>query len=556
MSHLLDSADAVPGPGPEPNTDSHVSLAPSDVHEGAAGRKSGHLLRAGLSWLPSLMVVAALVTIAWYGHQNHWKPPTGFTTVTSTIAADTAWCTSHGVAEEDCIVCLPGLIEDPPELSFCKRHGVYGCVLCNPSLAETDRPVEPTASDLQRADRALALRPRPENLAIGGSPGARIQFASIAAMRKAGIDVEPVQRRHIVETVAAASEIRYDATKTAKVSSQADGIIRSVLVEIGTWVQAGQVLAIIDSTEAGRLKTELLAALADEQLRQANVTRLRPLAGHAVAGKRLLESENDLQQATAVLDRAAAALGNLGIEVDLTHLRQLDASQVEPYIRRLGRSGVSIEALSLDDNSRNLIAVIAPLDGQIVQRAATLGEVVDRGIELFRVVDTRNVWLDLRVAAEEAALVKLGQTVHFWPDGQPHRHTGNVTWISSDVDPQTRSVRVRAELANPDQNLRNESFGRGQIVLRDEQQAIVVPESALQWDGTGQIVFVRDAMFFEKGRPKFFISRSVRTAVKQDGFVEIIAGVLPGEVVASSGSDVLRAQLLRSNLGAGCTCGH
>ncbi len=115
---------------------------------------------------------------------------------------------------------------------------------------------------------------------------------------------------------------------------------------------------------------------------------------------------------------------------------------------------------------------------------------------------------------------------------------------------------MRANLVNEGEGLRNESFGQGHILLRDEPDAIVIPESALQWDGNGHVVFVRDAKYFEKDRPKFFIARSVRPGVKCNGFVEMIAGVLPGEVVATSGSDVLRAQLLRSNLGAGCTCGH
>jgi RND family efflux transporter MFP subunit len=206
--------------------------------------------------------------------------------------------------------------------------------------------------------------------------------------------------------------------------------------------------------------------------------------------------------------------------------------------------------------NRNLVAVTAPLAGQIVGRSTTQGQVVDRGSELFRIADTRTVWVDLRVAAEQAPLVKLEQTVWFMPDGQSQQYVGNVIWISSDVDPTTRTVRVRAELANAAQNLRHELFGRGEIVLREETQAMVVPEQAVQWDGTGQVVFVRDARFFETERPKFFVTRSVRTGVRQEGFTEIIAGVLPGEVVATQGSDVLKAQLLRGKLGAGCTCGH
>ncbi len=375
------------------------------------------------------------------------------------------------------------------------------------------------------------------------------------SLQKAGVDVEPVQREQVIESISAAGEIRYDATKTALVSPQADGIVRHVFAEVGTWVKRGDVLAVIDSTEAGRIKTELLAALADERLRLAAVERLKPLAGQAVAEKRLLESKNDLQQAVASVDRAAGSLGNLGMPVDLPRVRSMDPADALQYLRRLGLEGMSNEPLG-QANEKNLVAVLAPLDGQITDRVATIGQVVDRGAELFVVVDTRTVWLDLRISAEEASLVKRGLTATFLPDGHRRQRTGTVTWISSDVDAQTRTVRVRAVLENDRQDLRNESFGRGEIVLRSEPDAIVIPESALQWDGAGQVVFVRDARFFEKDRPKFFVSQSVRTGVKRDGIVEIIAGVLPGEVVATDGSDVLRAQLLRGNLGAGCTCAH
>lgn len=557
MSQQLESPPRAPDRSSESHVDDPRDLAARERLE------PGRIFRIA-AWVPSILVFSALLAIAWYGHRNDWKLPTRSET-SSNLVGNTSWCDSHGVPEEECIVCLPGLIEEVPPLTFCKQHGVHGCVLCNPSLAETKQPTKPTSHDIERAHRALMLRPRIENLALSSSPGARIQFASIAAMTKAGVDVEPVERRAVVESIEAAGEIQYDATKSAQVSPRTDGIVRDVKVEVGEWVKAGQLLAMIDSMEAGRWKTELLAALAEERLRQAGVTRLRPLAGQAVAGKRLLESENDLQQATATVNRAAVSLGNLGIQVDLSRLRQMQPGEAYAYVRRLGLGSSATQSVSPDEapadirslsDSMNLIAVITPIAGQIVKLEATLGQVVDRGSELFRVVDTREVWLDLRIAAEEAPLIQLGQAVQFLPDGQRQPHAGNVTWISSDVDPQTRTVRVRAELANVDQNLRNETFGQGRIVLREEPDAIVVPDLALQWDGAGQIVFVRDAKFFDEERPKFFVSRSVRTGARQDGFVEILAGVLPGEVVATNGSGVLKAQLLRSNLGAGCTCGH
>lgn len=501
-------------------------------------------------WIPSVLVVTCLGALAWYGHHNDWKLPS-FAAEASHAKTDAAWCDSHGVPEAECINCVAGLIEAPQKLTFCDVHGVHGCVLHTPSLAETKSPAEVTANDLARAERALTVRPRRENLALSQLPGARIQFASLDAMKSVGVDVEPVQRKAIIESVETAGEVRYDATKTAQVSPSADGIVKQVRVNVGDWVEAGQVLAVVDSEKVGRLKSDLLSALSDERLKQDAVRRIEPLANrNVIPGKRLLESQTELQQATSLVEKTVRSLSNLGLSVDLDRLRSLPLVPAKDAVRKLGTEQVE------EQDSDNLIVVVAPLAGRVVEQGTAIGEVVDRGTQMFRLSDTRTVWLDLRVSAEQATLAKVGQQVRYRPDGQAIEHRGKVIWISSDVDRQTRTVRVRAELANKDGSLRNESFGLGQIVLRDELDAIVVPDSSVQWDGENTLVFVRDKLFFEKDRPKFFVTRSVRIGVTKDGFTEIIAGALPGEVVASSGSNVLRAQLLKNNLGAGCTCGH
>lgn len=516
-----------------------------------------HFSAVALSWLPSAIVVGGLVGLAWLGHHNDWKLPK-FGASASSTANGPEWCDAHGVPEAECINCVPGLIEDPPELSFCKEHGVHGCVLHNPSLAETKEPVEVLPTDLERAARALAIRPRRENLTLSRFPGSRIQFASMDAMQRAGVDVEPVERRDVTESISTAAEVRYDATRTAQVSPSVDGIVRHVNVNVGDWVDAGQVLALIDCEKVGRLKSELLSSLSEEQLQRQTVARLEPLAeSQAIAGKRLIEAQAALQQAEVAVDRSVRALRNLGLQVDSERLRTLNTRQVSAEVRKLGWERIESSPMGTNqDANDNWIAVTAPLEGRVVQRNAVVGDVVDRGSEMLRISDTRTVWLDLRVSAEDARLARTGQEVRYRPDGSTELHRGQVIWISSDVDPTTRTVRVRAELVNQEGRLRNESFGTGDVVLREEQDAIVVPSDAVQWDGENTLVFVRDKRFFEKGRPKFFVARSVRVGVSENGFSEIIAGVLPDEVVASSGSDVLRAQLLKSNLGAGCTCGH
>ena len=129
-----------------------------------------------------------------------------------------------------------------------------------------------------------------------------------------------------------------------------------------------------------------------------------------------------------------------------------------------------------------------------------------------------------------------------------------MSWISTDADDVTRTVKVRVDLPNADGRLRANTFGTGRIVLREEPKAIVVPSEAIHWDGTCNVVFVRDKNFFKPDAPKIFHVRSVRPGVKDGDTTEIIAGLLPGEVIASKNSVVLEAQLLKSNLGAGCGC--
>jgi cobalt-zinc-cadmium efflux system membrane fusion protein len=141
--------------------------------------------------------------------------------------------------------------------------------------------------------------------------------------------------------------------------------------------------------------------------------------------------------------------------------------------------------------------------------------------------------------------------VRFRPEGRDQEVAGELVWKSTSVDDTTRTVQFRAELPNADGSLLANTFGTGQIILREEKQSTVVPNEAVHWEGDCHIVFVRDKDFLDEGAPKVFHVRSVRPGVKNGSHTEIIAGILPGEVVATRNSATLRAQLLKNNLGAG-----
>ena len=122
---------------------------------------------------------------------------------------------------------------------------------------------------------------------------------------------------------------------------------------------------------------------------------------------------------------------------------------------------------------------------------------------------------------------------------------GPVVWVSTDADHKLRTVKVRVDLDNPDGSLRANTFGQGRVVLREEEDAVLVPEEALHVENNTQFLFVRDKDFEFGGKPKLFHVRTVRTGARQRGKVEVIAGVLPDEEVAVKNSNLLMAELLR-----------
>jgi multidrug efflux pump subunit AcrA (membrane-fusion protein) len=323
---------------------------------------------------------------------------------------------------------------------------------------------------------------------------------------------------------------------------------------VGQWVHAGEVLALVDAAEVGRAKTELIQVLAQEELQRKVVGRLDALSSEGiVAGRQAQTAQTEYVQAQARLLSAEQALVNLGLPVSIEQLRGLPGEKLARSLRLLGLPEPLVEHLDPDETTANLFPLKAPADGIVVARDVVAGEVVDAAQVLFQLADTRRMWLQLAVPQEEANQLAVGQPVRFRPDGSRDELSGKLIWISTAADQQTRMVAARVELPNPNGQLRNETFGSGRIILREEQEAIVVSNEAIHWEGCCHVVFVRDKGYFDsQDSPKVFHIRTVRLGARGEKFTEIIAGVLPGEVVATAGSDVLRAELLKNNLGEGC----
>lgn len=522
------------------------------THPAAEGRgRIARLIASAVHHIPTLLVLTLLAGIGVAGHYSHWKLPKFSTLIGAAPPAKDDWCQEHGVPESQCVECQPDLMPQGPDYGWCIEHGVANCPLHHPDVAQLKNPPTVTDADLERAARALASQDRKRNNSVCKSYQRRIQFASHEAVEQAGVDIALIDTRPIGEWIEGSGEIRYDPTRIATLASRAPGAVWRVEKNVGDRVAAGDVLALVDAMEVGRAKSELVQALAEERLQRQNVQRLKAVSG-VVAGRQVIEAEAHLAKARAVVISAEQSLINLGLPVDAESLRSLQESEVMNRLRFLGVPDEIQASLDPRTTTANLLPLRAPIDGVVVERGVVSGEVVDVSHVAFQLADTSRMWLILNVPLEHADKLALGQTVRFQGDGSRKEIEGELNWISTAADRTTRMVQVRAELANPDGFLRDETFGTGQIILREEPEAVVVPSEAVHWEGCCQVVFVRDKAYFEPDSPKVFHVRSVRLGAAVDGFTEVIAGLLPGEVVATSGSDVLLAQLLKSNLGAGC----
>ncbi|MHB1033448.1 MAG: efflux RND transporter periplasmic adaptor subunit [Pirellulales bacterium] len=508
-------------------------------------------------YIPTVMLMGLLAGLGAYGHHSGWKLPKFSALAGNGVAEREDWCEEHGVPESQCVQCHPDLLPKGKDYGWCKEHGVQDCPLCHPEVAQLKHNLALADADRQRAVRAMVTAPRPENNAVCKNYRRQIQFASLEAVKKAGVDVALVDRQPIVESIAANGQITYDQTRFASLSSRLPGTVWRVEKNVGDRVRAGEILALVDAADVGRAKTELIQALTQEELQKKVVNRLDSLSSDGViAGRQAQTAQAEYAQARARLLSAQQALANLGLPVNVEQLRGLPDEKLAWYLRLLGLPDSYVPHLSPNETTANLLPVKAPMDGIIVARQVVAGEVVDASRVLFQLADTSRMWLTLNVSVEDAGKLVLGQPVHFRLGGSQEEVGGNLVWISTTADQQTRMVTVRAELPNPKGQLRNETFGAGKIVLREEPEAIALPNEAIHWEGCCHVVFVRDKGYFDKpDSPKVFHIRTVRLGARNGKSTEIIAGVMPGEIVATKGSDVLRAELLKNSLGEGCCAG-
>ncbi len=310
------------------------------------------------------------------------------------------------------------------------------------------------------------------------------------------------------------------------------GRIERVYANLGDYVHQGTVLARMHSHDVHEARAAYAMALAErnrlqsaESLAQVNYDRMQRLYNLRAA------SVEQTEQARQELVNAKTALANAVTDVvrTRTHLEE--------------NLGIPADLPANRNNEdAELIPIIAPASGYVLQKNATPGTTVAPATDIFILGDTRHLWMIASVGQEILGQLKVGQSAWVTLPGVPgQRFVGRISNLGQEFDPTTRRLPVRIDLEHPGTILRPEMLATAEIAIGETHPLIVVPPEAVQQVNGQDVVFVR------KSSDRFTL-RPVRVGNSVDGKVVLAEGVHPGEEIVTQGSFLLKSQFLKASM--------
>ena len=347
----------------------------------------------------------------------------------------------------------------------------------------------------------------PAEAPVATAPSPPGTFRATAQQLKT-LTVETVQMHGFVSEELTEGKIAVNGDHATPVFSPYSGRVTRVIAGLGDTVRPGAPLATLEASEFVQAQNDLKLAAAQLKLARINETRKHALYD-AKGG-----SLQDWQQAQTDLTSADTAL-----------------ISVRNRLKILGKSDADIADLERAQTINPIATLTAPIGGVVVDRQVGPGQYLQSGggTPVFTIADPSSVWLLANVRETDAGLVKLGQSVEVHVLAYPKRaFKARVTYVAALVDSVTHRLPVRAEIDNHDGALKPEMFANFRILTSDASDSPAVPEAAVVYEGESAHVWV------ERGGGLLSL-RSIRTGRSNDGLIEVLEGLKPGERVVTKG---------------------
>lgn len=353
------------------------------------------------------------------------------------------------------------------------------------------------------------------------APDPRPDVATIApdSPQLRQIRVTPVATIEVpIGNVSAPAKVEVNANRLSHVVLPLAGRIGQVLVRIGDFVRQGQPLFSVDSPDAdaavaalrqsNAILTQSRSALVKAQ---ADQDRTKDLLDHgAVPKKDLLNAEAITIQARASVDQASAA--------------------VEQARRKLQLYGIS------PDSFGQSVIIHAPVSGKVLELSVVNGEFRnDLSAPLMTIADLSSVWVSSDVPESALRLIRVGEPAHIKLAAYPgEAFEGRVALLGDALDPQTRTLKVRVELKNPNGRLKPEMYGTAELAVRTEPRPVVPASSLIS--STGKMLIWREIT------PGQYQRVAVTTGAQIGDRIAILDGLNPQDRIVTGGNMLLTAR--------------
>ena len=406
-------------------------------------------------------------------------------------------------------------------LNGCSRQGSNGSA--GSSSSDKSGSAGSTAQDQQ--DRS----------AKGGAQANDTVKIPLQDQGRAGIQTAYVLVQHTPRTLSVAGQVAMDEQHTSHLGTIADGRITAVNVLPGASVRRGQVLGSLHSHTVHETVGSLVQAYAalDRQrgavvfAKQAQDRYHHLYSIQAASLEESQRSDQSVLEAQRMLVDAEA-----DVHMEREHLSEL--LQVSPE---------SLNPGNLYD--RELIPIRSPIDGVVIARNISVGQVVDTGFVAFDISNLATVWVIAAVNQQDLSLMHRGVAADVVTAGFPEQvFHGRVAMVGDTLDPETRTIPVRVVVPNPGTKLRPGMFASVHIAESATRDAVFVPEDALQnINGMAVVFATADGTTFQ--------ARTVNVGTRSMGKAEIVDGLKPGDRIVVNGAFMVKSEMLKGTMGDG-----
>jgi membrane fusion protein, heavy metal efflux system len=349
------------------------------------------------------------------------------------------------------------------------------------------------------------------------------QSVDLSEKQTGALKIGTLGTREFAIEKTAVGTVDFNENLLVQVFSQYPGKILKAFYNIGDDLKQGDILFTIDSPDLLQAESTLLAAAGVLELQKkvlARVTGLLKSGG--MAQKDVDQSTSDEQTAEGNFKAAKNA------------------------VRIFGKTDAEIEQILTNRKVDSTLVVPSPISGRIVARNAAPGFLTQPGNQPapFSVVDISTMWMIANVIETDAPVYKLGQEVRMTVPAYPGKvFTGHVTNLGSQIDPSSHRQLVRSEIEDPEHLLRSGMYASFVVRVGDPVTSLAVPADGVvrEGDGTMSVWVTTDS--------RHFVKRTVTIGLSQDGWVQILDGLRPGETVVTDGAVFLSNKLLLGEAG-------